>query len=128
MSNSKNLPILLLDEQSLSLAMQEGEFMCRNLTFEEVKTLLDMSPVHDYIIGFQNFDMYTIIFDYIGIKRRDFKYKEIIDMQVNQDAIVFKKYLTPSKTQPIIRNEELDLEAKKILNVYVYCQYVTRTK
>lgn len=45
-------------------------------------------------------------------------------MRPNQDAIVFKLYVTPSETQPIIEVE--GVEAKKIQNVYVYCQFVNR--
>jgi len=108
--------------------MQEGEFRCTNLTFEEAKTVLGVSPLHEMVLGFKNYDTYTIIFDYIGIEKRDFTYQDVRNMQVNQDAIVFKQYITPSETQPIIRDTDKDLEAKKILNVYVYCQYVTRIK
>jgi hypothetical protein len=48
-------------------------------------------------------------------------------MAVGQEALVFKLYVTPSETQPIIQSED-GVEAKKIQNVYVYCQYVTRVK
>ena len=51
-------------------------------------------------------------------------------MQPGQDAIVFKLYVTPSETQPIIYDAAKDenFEAKKIQNIYVYCQYLTRVK
>jgi hypothetical protein len=48
-------------------------------------------------------------------------------MTIGQEALAFKLYVTPSETQPIIQSED-GLEAKKIQNVYVYCQYVTRAK
>ena len=36
-------------------------------------------------------------------------------------------YITPSGTQPIILGEEGE-QAKKIKNVYIYCQHVVRLK
>jgi len=48
-------------------------------------------------------------------------------MRVGQGAIVFKLYVTPSETQPVIQADD-GVEAKKIQNVYVYCQYVVRTE
>ena len=40
MNNSKNLPLLLLDNSSMMSVLNEGEFKCQNLTFEEAKHLL----------------------------------------------------------------------------------------
>ena len=40
---------------------------------------------------------------------------------------MFKLYVTPSETQPIIQLEN-GAEAKKIQNIYIYCQYITRVK
>ncbi|HIT79013.1 MAG TPA: hypothetical protein IAC40_01880 [Candidatus Faecivivens stercorigallinarum] len=46
-------------------------------------------------------------------------------MKVNQDGLVFKLYETPSETQPVIITDKGN-EAKKIQNVYVYCQLISR--
>lgn len=43
--------------------------------------------------------------------------KRIRDMHLGQEGIVFKLYVTPSETQPIIRTDKGN-EAKKIQNVY----------
>ncbi len=64
------------------------------------------------------------MYDYLGIAKRNFMYKHIRNMRPGQDAIVFKLYTTPSEVQPIIHVD--NVEAKKIQNVYVYCQYLTR--
>ena len=44
---------------------------------------------------------------------------------LGQDAIAVKRYITPSETQPEVEATDGVL-AKKIQNVYVYCQYITR--
>ena len=46
-------------------------------------------------------------------------------MRPGQDAIVFKTYVTPSETQPIIETK-YGSQAKKIQNIYVYCQYISK--
>ena len=46
-------------------------------------------------------------------------------MRPFQNAIVFKLYTTPSETQPVIHADD-GVEAKKIQNIYVYCQCITR--
>ena len=119
------LPLLLLDNSSMMSVLNEGEFRCRNLTFAEAKHILEIHDQADILRCFSNTDIETIIFDYLGVAKRTFNYKHIRNMRVEQDAIVFKLYITPSETQPIIMADD-GVEAKKIQNVYVYCQYLTR--
>ena len=38
-----------------------------------------------------------------------------------------KRYVAPSETQPVIHTDD-GVEAKKIQNIYVYCQYLSRIK
>ena len=121
----KNLPLLLLDNSSMMSVLNEGEFRCKNLTFEEAKHILEIHDEGDILRCFNNSDIETIIFDYLGIAKKNYTYKRIRNMRVEQDAIVFKLYITPSETQPIIQADD-GVEAKKIQNVYVYCQYLTR--
>ena len=127
MNNMKDLPLLLLDNSSMMSVLNEGEFKCQNLTFEEAKHLLDIHKEEDILRCFSNTEIETIIFDYLGIMRRDFEYKHIRNMRPGQDAIVFKLYVTPSETQPVIQADD-GVEAKKIQNVYVYCQHLMRLK
>jgi hypothetical protein len=105
--------------------LNEGEFRCKNLSFEEAKHILEIHDEADILRCFSNQDIETVIFDYLGVAKRTFNYKRIRNMRVGQDAIVFKLYITPSETQPIIQADD-GVEAKKIQNVYVYCQYLTR--
>lgn len=125
MKDLKGLPLLLLDNSSMMSVMNEGEFKCCNLTFEEAKHLLEVYEEKDVLRCFNNSDIETIIFDYLGVTKKNFNYKHIRNMRPGQDAIVFKLYITPSKTQPIIQADD-GVEAKKIYNTYVYCQHLTR--
>ena len=118
-------PLLLLDNSSMMSVLNEGEFRCKNLTFEEAKHILEIHEETDILRCFNSQDIETVIFNYLGVVKRKFTYKHIRNMRVGQDAIVFKLYVTPSETQPII-NADDGVEAKKIQNVYVYCQYLTR--
>ncbi len=122
---SKDLPLLLLDNSSMMSVLNKGEFKCNNLTFEEAKHMLDIHNEEDILRCFNNTDIETIIFDYLGIRRRNFTYKHIRNMRPGQDAIVFKLYITPSETQPVIQADD-GVEAKKIQNCYVYCQHLMR--
>ena len=125
MNNS--LPLLLLDNSSMMSILNEGEFTCHNLSFEETKHILEIHDEADILQCFNNHDIETVIYDYLGIERRNLEYKKIRNIRPGQDAIVFKLYMTPSETQPIIYADD-GVEAKKIQNVYVYCQYLSRLK
>ncbi len=123
----KSLPLLLLDNSSMMSVLNEGEFQCHNLTFEEAKHILELHDETDVLQCFSNLDIETVIYDYLGVTKRELEYKKIRNMRPGQDAIVFKLYITPSETQPIIQADD-GVEAKKIQNVYVYCQYLSRIK
>ena len=125
MKEANALPLLLLDNSSMMSVLNEGEYKCYNLTFEEAKHILDIHKEEDILRCFSNTEIETIIFDYLGIKRRKFTYKHIRNMRPLQDAIVFKLYITPSESQPIIQADD-GVEAKKIQNCYVYCQHLIR--
>ena len=127
MANTKiEYPLLLLDNSNMNTLFNEGEFKCTNMTFEEAKEIIGMYNTEDIILCFSHPDTYDIIFNYIGIPKKDYEYKQIRNMRVNQDGIIFKKYVTPSETQPIIHVD--GVEAKKILNTYVYCVHISRIK
>ena len=116
MSDLKNLPLLLLDNSSMMTVLNEGEFKCFNLTFEEAKHLLEIYDEEQVLRCFSNSDLETVIFDYLGATKRNYTYKRVRNMRPGQDAIVFKLYVTPSETQPIIHADD-GVEAKKIQNV-----------
>lgn len=119
-------PLLLLDNSNMNTLFNEGAFKCTNMTFEEAREIISMYEKDEILLCFTHPDTYDIIFNYIGIPKKDYEYKQIRNMRVNQDGIIFKIYTTPSETQPIIHVD--DVEAKKIQNIYVYCVHIARTK
>lgn len=124
--NKNNLPLLLLDNSSSTSVFNVGTYKFTNVSFEEAKHILDVHDGADDILRcFSNQDIETIIFEHLGVAKRDFTYKRIRNMRPGQNAIIFKLYVTPSETQPVIIADD-GVEAKKIQNVYVYCQYVVR--
>lgn len=124
-ASKKSLPLLLLDNSSVMTVLNEGEFKCNNLTFEEAKHILEIYDESDILRCFSNPDIEQVICDHLQIKNQNFAYKKIRNMRPGQDALVFKLYVTPSETQPVIQADD-GVEAKKIQNVYVYCQYLSR--
>ncbi len=120
-----DLPLLLLDNAAMSTAINEGEFKSEMMTFEETKAIIEMYDEGDVIRGFTGDLLEEIIYKYLDIQGQHFEYKKITDMRVGQHAIVFKVYITPSETQPVIKTK-YDSEAKKIQNIYVYCQHIVK--
>lgn len=124
MENNLSLPLLLLDNSAAMTVLDEGEFKCYNLSLDEAKSILEMHEEDDVLRCFNNADIEIVMYEHLGIAKRNFAYKKIRSMRPGQDAIVFKLYVTPSETQPIVKVD--GVEAKKIQNIYVYCQYLTR--
>jgi hypothetical protein len=119
-------PLLLLDNSNMNTLFNQGEFKCTNMTFEEAGEIIGMYDKKDIILCFSHPDTYDIIFNYIGIQKKDYEYKQLRNMEVGQDGIIFKIYITPSESQPIIHAD--GVEAKKIQNIYVYCVHISRIK
>lgn len=126
MKNSLEHPLLLLDNSNMNTLFNQGEFKCTNMTFEEAREIIGMYEKDEIVLCFNQPDTYDIIFNYIGMPKKDYEYKQIRNMRINQDGIIFKIYVTPSATQPIIH--EGGVEAKKIQNIYVYCVHVIRVR
>ena len=123
-----NLPLLLLDNNSLSDVLGVGTFKCEYLTFEEAKGIIESYDPESVIKCFSNAPFESVIYDYLDIENRFFNYAAPTEMQLNQHAIAFKVYVTPSGTQPIIKikTPEYEAEAKKVQNIYIHCQYIHR--
>lgn len=125
MKANKDLPLLLLDNSTTMSLLNQGDFKCANLTFEEAKHILEIYDDEHILRCFSNPDIEDVICGFLGTKDVKYPYKRIRNMRPGQDALVFKLYVTPSKTQPIIHADD-GVEAKKIQNVYLYCQYISR--
>jgi len=120
-------PLLLVDDNNILSIINEGEFKCFNLTFEEVKAMLDTYPEEAVAKCFSSYELEENVFDFIGAERKNYLQLCMTNLQVDQYAIAFKLYRTPSETQPEVMTIN-GAHAKKIQNVYVYCQLITRTK
>ena len=120
-------PLLLVDSNNILSIINEGEFKCYNLTFDEVHAMLDTYPEDAVAKCFSSFELEEIVFDYIGAERKNYLQLCVTNLQVDQYAIAFKLYRTPSETQPEVMTIN-GAHAKKIQNVYVYCQLIQRTK
>ncbi len=127
MEYNAELPLLLLDNSSMMSVLNQGTFKCHNITLEEARVILEAYSETEVLRCFSNQDIETVMFDYLKIARKNFTYKRIRNMRPRQNALVFKLYITPSETQPIIQADD-GVEAKKIQNIYVYCQCITRTE
>ena len=118
-------PLLLFDNSEMISLLNEGEYKVMNLSFDEAREIID-SHGDDVIKCFTRNELELIMFNYLGMKQRQYTYKNIRNIRPGQDAIVFKLYKTPSSTQPIIIVD--GVEAKKIQNIYAYCQYISKVK
>ena len=128
--DKSKLPLLLLDNASMARVMNKGTFYCSQMPFEQAKMIVEKYSDDEIIRCFTGSDLKEVFFRYLDISGHHIKYQYVTDMQPGQDAIVFKLYNAPSETQPIIHDASKDenFEAKKILNVYVHCQYIYREK
>ena len=128
--DKSKLPLLLLDNASMARVMNKGTFYCSQMPFEQAKMIVEKYSDDEIIRCFTGSDLKEVFFRYLDISGHHIRYQYVTDMQPGQDAIVFKLYVAPSETQPIIHDETKDenFEAKKIQNIYVYCQYLTRVK
>lgn len=117
-------PLLLLDNSTMYV-IGAGDYHSTNLTFEEAKAIIDMYNTEDILRCFTDRATEQVFHDFVGIEPRDFVYKPIRKMRIGQDAIAVKLYITPSETQPEVEASD-GVVAKKIQNIYVFCQYITR--
>lgn len=119
--------LLLLDNEGLARLLSDGEYRFTNLNFEEAKAILEMKGQADTVRCFNNLELEHVMYEYLGITDCQFPYASVNQMYIGQEAIALKLYITPSGTQPIVLGENYQ-EAKKINNIYIYCQHVVRLK
>lgn len=120
-------PLLLLDNNTLAQILLDGDYRFSNIKFDEAKAIMDMKGADDIVRVFANPDLEHTMFEYLGIEEQDFTYAPDTALHIGQDAIAFKLYITPSGTQPIVLGKDGE-QAKKIKNVYIYCQHILRLK
>ena len=88
---------------------------------------MDLHREEDMICCFENTNIENIIYTYLHVEKKQFEYTNAQQMEVGQDGLIFRLYIMPSESQPVI-NPYFGSEAKKIENVFVYCQLISRTE
>ena len=117
-------PLLLLDNSTMYV-IGKGTYKVESLSFAEAKAIIDIFGEEDVLRCYTDSAIDRVVHDYIGVNDRDFPRKTITSMREGQMAIAFKQHISPSETQPIIDVDE-NQQAKKIQNVYIYCEIITR--
>lgn len=119
-------PLLFLDNDSLLNVLADGTFKFQTISFEEARAIIDMHGSKDDILRcFGDANLERIVYDYLGLPKRDIVYQDVRRMEKDQDGIIFRLYITESETRPIIKTEYGN-EAKKIQNVYIHCELISR--
>lgn len=118
-------PLLLIDDNQILTLLREGTYKFDCLTFAEVEAIIETHQADDISCCFTHPDIEAVVFDYLHLDNKDFSYVAATELAPGQDAIAFKRYVTPSETRPIIHVDN-DFEAKKVRNEYIYCQLITR--
>ena len=117
-------PLLLLDNSTMYV-IGKGTYKVDPATFAEAKAIIDIFDKDDVLRCYTDSAIDKVVHDYIGVDDRDFPRKKITQMRAGQMAIAFKQHIAPSETQPII-DVDATQQAKKIQNVYIYCEIITR--
>lgn len=123
MNTSKSL--LLVDNTSVLDLLHQGTYRFQEISFEEVKAIIEMHDYREIIRCFSNVDIDNMLYKHVGVALGNFHYFPVDELSPGQDAIVFRLYVTPSETTPSI-STIYGNQATKIQNLYVYCQFITR--
>ncbi|MEG0396998.1 MAG: hypothetical protein RR576_07455 [Oscillospiraceae bacterium] len=121
----KPASILLLDNSAVLQILHGGHFRVQEISFEEAKAIVDMYDTRSVKRCFQNSEIADLLYRHLNIAVGNFDYSEPDELLLDQDAIVFRTYTTPSETQPSIKTEYGN-EATKVQNIYIHCQYITK--
>lgn len=122
----KSDPLLLLDNGTLAYILGNGEYRFTNLKFDEARAIIEMKGEENEVVRvFSNPELEHLVYEYLELEDHNFAYEPDSELRVGQDAIAFKLYVTSSGSQPIVLGTD-GQEAKKIKNLYIYCQHVVR--
>ncbi len=123
MDNKTNC-LLLFDNDSMS-AVGNGTYKIDTVSLDEAKSIIEVFADVGVCCCYSDRMIDKVLTDYLNINIDEFEYGEIFHMEPGQSAIVFKRYITPSESQPVIETAE-GVQAKKIQNIYVYCEYINK--
>lgn len=117
-------PLLLIDSETMYV-IGAGTYKVESISFEEARGIIEVFDDSDILKCYTDRAIDQVVHDYVGVEKRNFTYQKIRSMRPGQMAIVFKTHTTPSETQPIVEPAP-GVQAKKIQNVYVFCESITR--
>lgn len=123
MDNNKS-SLLIFDNDAMC-AVGNGTYKIDAISIEEAKAIIEVFEDVGVCCCYSDRTIDRVLTDYLHIDIKKFEYGEIFHMEPGQSAIVFKRYITPSETQPVIIADN-GVEAKKIQNIYVYCEYINK--
>lgn len=123
MDNRKN-SLIILDNETM-FAVGNGTFKIDLISIEEAKAIVEVFTDVGVCCCYTDRAIDRILTDYLNIDITKCHYEQIFHLEPGQSAIVFKRYITPSETQPVVKTEN-GVEAKKIENVYIYCEYINK--
>ena len=92
-------PLLLLDNASMLALLHQGCFRLQEISFEEVKAIIEMHGSREVVRCFSNAEIEQLLYKHLDVAIRNFNYAPVENMAVDQDAIAFRLYVTPSETQ-----------------------------
>lgn len=118
-------PLLLLDNASMLALLHQGCFRLQEISFEEVKAILEMHGSREVVRCFSNAGDRTAAVQASGRCHPQLQLRTRGEHGGGPGRLAFRLYVTPSETQPSIRTEYGN-EATKVQNLYVYCQFLTR--
>lgn len=123
MDNKKN-SLIILDNDTM-FAVGNGTFKIDLISIEEAKAIVEVFTDVGVCCCYTDRAIDRVLTDYLNIDITKCHYEQIFHMEPGQSAIVFKRHITPSETQPVVKTET-GVEAKKIENVYIYCEYINK--
>lgn len=121
----KNKNSLLIFDNDAMCAVGNGTYKIDTISIEEAKAIIEVFADVGVCGCYTDRMIDRVLTDYLHIDINKFEYEDIFHMEPGQSAIVFKRYVTPSETQPVTKTDA-GVEAKKIQNVYVYCEYINK--
>lgn len=122
----KNKNSLLIFDNEAMCAVGHGTYKIDAMSIEEAKSIIEVFAEDIGVCCcYSDRTIDRVLTEYLNIDINKFEYEEIFHMEPGQSAIVFKRYITPSETQPVIETVE-GVQAKKIQNIYVYCEYINK--
>lgn len=80
-------PLLLLDNASMLTLLHQGCFRLQEISFEEVKAIIEMHGSREVVRCFSNAEIEQLLYKHLDVAIRNFNYAPVENMAVDQDAM-----------------------------------------